>query len=264
MLHVSPPLPRSFSHVSLYVPDVERAAAFFLRECGLGVSRGRPDRSAAFLSAGSNHHEVEIFAAQEERVSHLGLEYECEADFLAAASALVDAGIPIRKRSVVPGLIRSLFCEDPEGNGLHLFANLSRDWTSWRRGEAPSETWHAGAVGGGSSSSQTLDSFAVDRTADAPRVATFFAGGSLASRDRDVLGDFYAAVLGFEADRKAGVTVLRGKRAVSCLRIIEDGRSGLVDLAFLTRAGHGSTRAAGPCNLAIRFLDPQGWPNEAV
>ena len=251
------PAPRSFSHVSLYVPNVKRAAAFFINDCGLGLPRERPSQRSAFLSTGGNHHEVEIFESDTETVSHLGLEYETEADLLAAIHLLEEARVAIRKRTVVPDLIRSVFCRDLDGNGLHLFANLSSDWTAWQRGAVTSETWTQDAVDTGDTTTKALDSIDVVRDAAAPRVAIGFGGGVLASRDANALATFYADVLGFRVVRGRGgdVAVLRGQRVNSALEIRQaDDRSRLVELRFLIEGHQNAVLESGPADLSIRLF----------
>ncbi len=251
------PTPRSFSHVSFYVSDVRRAAAFFLRECGLGLPRERPDQRSAFLSTGGNHHEVEIFEAAEERVSHIGIEYETESDLLAVAHQLDVAGVAVRKRSVVPGLIRSVFSDDPDGNGLHLFANLSSDWTTWRRGEAISETWSSDTVAKGTTAKMSLDSFDVVRDDGASHVARRFTGGVLASRNALTLSTFYTEVLGFTPRKSGGaadVIVLSGQRAGNFLVLKHAAhRSGLVELCFGIDGGRTVLLETGPADVSIRL-----------
>ena len=251
------PTPRSFSHVSFYAPDVRRAATFFLQNCGLGLPRGEPDQNAAFLSTGGNHHEVEIFASDVEVVSHIGIEYETEADLLATANLLADAGVVILKRSVVPNLIRSVFCDDIEGNGLHLFANLSSDWTTWRRGEAKSEEWTPNAVGVGKTASMSLNSIDVVRERGAHRVAVRFVGGVLFGRDPSALSTFYSELLGFTAGQPDGngdIMILRGQREESALEIRPaKDKLGLAELCFLIEGNQDALLKFGPAGVSIRL-----------
>ncbi len=248
----SPPVPRNFSHVSLYVPDVKAAAAFFVDECGLGIARPGYGREAAFLSTGANHHEIEIFSRPETRVSHLGIEYRSEADFLVVARSLEALGVPIQRVTVVPDLMRSLFCLDPDGNGLHLFANLSRDWSSWQHGEAAVEEWRLDDVGTGSEVDNSIDHLDVIRGKAAQPVASFFTGGSIGSSCAEALAHFYSDVLGFT--RQPHDLRLYGQRPGSFLAIVDrDDCWGLLDVSFVVAGAGVPVEKTGPCGLRIRL-----------
>lgn len=187
-----------FSHLNLHTDALEEAKNFYVRQCGLGVSRDDGNANAAFLSSGSNHHEVEIFRDDRQFVRHMGLEYDSPAELAACLRRLERSAARIERLSLVPGLMQSIFCRDPEGNGLHLFANLTTDWRAWQKGEAgQAETWVVDPTRPPDRTSYPAAPLDVQHPPDSKRFASRLLGGGLAAAAPDALRPFYTDVLGY-------------------------------------------------------------------
>jgi catechol-2,3-dioxygenase len=190
---------RGLSHINLHTQALEEAKSFYISQCGLGISRDDGNANAAFLSSGSNHHEVEIFRDERPFVRHLGLEYDSPAELEACLQRLQRSAARIERLSLVPGLMQSVFCSDLEGNGLHLFANLTTDWRSWQKGDASQvETWVVDPSRTPDRTRYPADLLEVQRPPDTKHRALRFVGGGLAAAEPTVLRAFYVGVLGFE------------------------------------------------------------------
>jgi len=188
---------RGLSHINLHTHALEEARSFYMRQCGLGISRDDGNANAAFLSSGSNHHEIEIFRDERPYVRHLGLEFDSPAELEACLLRLQRFSARIERKSLVPGLMQSVFCSDLEGNGLHLFANLTTDWRSWQKGDGQAETWVVDPAQPPDRTRYPADPLEVQRPPDTERLALRFVGGGLAAADPDVLRTFYIDVLGY-------------------------------------------------------------------
>ena len=202
-----------FSHLNLHTQALEETKNFYIRQCGLGVSRNDGNANAAFLSSGSNHHEVEIFRDDRQYVRHMGLEYDSPTELEACLQRLERSAARIERLSLVPGLMQSIFCRDLEGNGLHLFANLTTDWRAWQMGDASqAETWVVDPTRPPNRTSYPAAPFDVQRPPDSKRLALRFLGGGLAAAAPDVLRPFYMDVLGYPE----GLQMVGGSQSVGC------------------------------------------------
>lgn len=244
---------RCFSHVNLHSQAFGDARDFYLFQCGLGVSRVDGNADAAFLSSGFNHHEIEIFRDERSYVRHLGLEYDSPTDLQICLARLEQSGVTIERLSLVPGLMQSIFCRDPEGNGLHLFANLTTDWRAWQKGEtAAAVTWASDPAHPPDCRRYPAGPLTVEYAKGAWRVARRFTGGGLAAAQPGRLRAFYADVLGCRTEGEALAGSLAGSQIT-----IEAARAetapGLAWISFTLEGIAGPETLRDPIGLTVHL-----------
>lgn len=115
------------AHVVLYVSDVEAAVGFYRDALGMEVVRHDSERGMAFMSFGTQHHDIGLFRVKgEETRGNLGLghvamvieggmeELEEMHDRLASYGANI-------KSLTDHGMTKSVYFEDPDGNRLEIY-----------------------------------------------------------------------------------------------------------------------------------------------
>jgi len=123
--------------VHLRVSNLERAVAFYSGVLGFEVTQRIGD-SAAFLSAGGNHHHIGLNTGESAHASppmpgatgryHFAVRYPDRATLGDALRRLRAAGVPIEGASD-HGVSESLYVRDPDGHGLELYWDKPRaEW----------------------------------------------------------------------------------------------------------------------------------------
>lgn len=129
-------------HVVLRVRDLERAARFYRDVLGLKEVARFPGRMV-FFSAGTSHHDLAILSVSPDApappseavgLSHVALKIGNSLEELRAAKAHLEAhGVAIQ--AVTDHRVsQSIYCQDPDGNGLELFVDA--DPRIWRENPA--------------------------------------------------------------------------------------------------------------------------------
>src|SRR6187549_3376711 len=124
-------------HVHLKVADLDRALAFYTGILGFEVT-ARMGPSAASLSAGGYHHHIGLNTWESRNgapppagttgLYHAAIRYPDRAALGDALRRLVDARVPLDGASD-HGVSEALYLRDPDGNGLELYWDRSReDW----------------------------------------------------------------------------------------------------------------------------------------
>jgi catechol 2,3-dioxygenase len=124
-------------HVHLKVADLDRALSFYCGVLGFGLKQ-RYGTQAAFLSAGSYHHDIGLNtwmsrgggppAAGATGLFHAAILYPDRAALADALKQLVEAGWPLEGASD-HGVSEALYLSDPDGNGLELYRDREEhDW----------------------------------------------------------------------------------------------------------------------------------------
>ena len=122
------------AHVVLAVSDVARSKAFYREVLGMEVVSDRPNQGpSAFLSFGTQHHDIAVFEDKGERTKgtlglvHVAFQIEGGLDELAEAhQLLVRNGVPV-DAIMDHGFTRSVYFHDPDGNGLEFFVEAFAD-----------------------------------------------------------------------------------------------------------------------------------------
>lgn len=116
-------------HVVLNVKDVETSAQFYTEVLGMEIMRLR-EGNAAFLSFGTQHHDIALFKAPEgaERgalgLNHIALQIEGgETELRQLYGKLVQHGTKV-DFTTDHGMTRSVYFFDPDGNRLEIFCEM--------------------------------------------------------------------------------------------------------------------------------------------
>ena len=114
-------------HVVLNVKDVETSVKFYTEALGMEVMRLR-ENSAAFLSFGTQHHDIALFKAPEGAemgslgLNHIAFQIEGgETELRQLYGRLVQHGAKV-DYTTDHGMTHSVYFFDPDGNRLEIFS----------------------------------------------------------------------------------------------------------------------------------------------
>ena len=130
-------------HIHLKVADLERALDFYHGILGFDVTQRMGD-SAAFLSAGGYHHHIGLNtwhskgAPEAPRnavgLYHTAILYDKRKDLAQVLRRLLDAEYPLTG-AADHGVSEAIYLNDPDGNGIELYYDRSRnEWPRDREG----------------------------------------------------------------------------------------------------------------------------------
>jgi catechol-2,3-dioxygenase len=116
-------------HVVLNVKDVDASVQFYTKALGMEVMRLR-EGNAAFLSFGTQHHDIALFKAPEgAEMGKLGLNHIAlqiaggETELRQLYGRLIQHGAKI-DHTTDHGLTHSVYFFDPDGNRLEIFCEM--------------------------------------------------------------------------------------------------------------------------------------------
>lgn len=119
-------------HVVLNVRDVDASLKFYTEALGMEIMAQNRERHMAFLSFGTQHHDIALFQAPEgaERgelgLNHIAMQIEGgEPELKQLYGRVVNAGGRI-DRTTDHGLTRSVYFFDPDGNRLEIFCEMMK------------------------------------------------------------------------------------------------------------------------------------------
>lgn len=120
-----------FGHVHLVVSDLDRAISFYRDLLGLSVTEQQANY--AFLSFGDHHHDLALQAhpsassppPNSRGLYHVAFELDTPAELRACYEWLQERGISVQ--SVDHGISKSLYFDDPEGNGVECYLDTRDD-----------------------------------------------------------------------------------------------------------------------------------------
>ncbi len=126
---------QSLGHVVLKVRDRERAEAFYEGVLGLEVAARAKDFPMTFYTLG-NHHDLAIWEVGEDAASpgeddvglaHVAFKVGDDIDALREAKAHLEAaGVAVAP--VDHGVTKSLYFDDPDGNQIEVYVDVSDAW----------------------------------------------------------------------------------------------------------------------------------------
>ena len=124
---------RRLQHAVFNCRDVEASMKFYTEALGMEVVSYNRDRKMAFLSFGTEHHDIALFQFPTESarlepnrvgLNHLALEIEGGEDQLKELHARLQAHeVPI-DRLTDHVMTRSVYFFDPDGNRLEIFCDM--------------------------------------------------------------------------------------------------------------------------------------------
>jgi catechol 2,3-dioxygenase len=116
-------------HVVLNVKDVDASVKFYSEALGMEVMR-LTEGNAAFLSFGTQHHDIALFKAPEgAEVGKLGLNHIAfqieggETELRQLYGRLIQQGAKV-DHTTAHGATHSIYFFDPDGNRLEIFCEL--------------------------------------------------------------------------------------------------------------------------------------------
>ena len=129
---------RRLGHANLFVTDVERSLEFYNTVVGLEVVYKKAAMDdlegpavGGFLSNGNTHHDIAVFRHPDApKLNHLAFELESEADLVEGYRAAVDSGQGFRVAD--HDITRSLYTRDPDGNGIEIYSDSTKEWRKIR------------------------------------------------------------------------------------------------------------------------------------
>ena len=123
-------------HVVLYVSDVDEAVEFYRDKVGMELVRHNAERGLAFMSFGTQHHDLGLFrvrgepAITSERTrGGLGLSHIAfvinggSAELEEVHDRLAGNGVEILEK-IDYGYTRSFYFNDPDGNRVEVYCDL--------------------------------------------------------------------------------------------------------------------------------------------
>ncbi len=123
--------PKRIGHLVINVKDVDASTKFYTEVLGFEVSLERPG-FGTFLTCGSIHHDLALFQAPEGAaavtegglgLNHMAIQVEDFAELTDYHNKLQahfgNSGV----RTVDHSMTRSIYINDPDGNGIELFCN---------------------------------------------------------------------------------------------------------------------------------------------
>ncbi len=127
---------RSLGHVVLKVRDQQRSEAFYHGLLGIPIAARYPEISATFFTLG-DHHDLAVIAVGEDAqrppanatgLAHFAFKIGDKVEELQEAKRKVEAaGIKIG-RAHDHGVTKSIYFEDPDGNTVELYVDVSDAW----------------------------------------------------------------------------------------------------------------------------------------
>jgi catechol 2,3-dioxygenase len=116
------------SHVVFFVSDVERSKVFYRDILGMELISDRPeDGPSAFLSFGTQHHDIALFQAPPGATrGELGLFHAAfqvdggDEELRAIRQHVIDAGVEI-ERQQFHGITKSVYFRDPDGTLIEFY-----------------------------------------------------------------------------------------------------------------------------------------------
>ena len=126
--------PKRVGHLVLNVRDVATSVEFYTNVLGFQLALERPG-FGTFLTCGKIHHDLALFQAAEDAapvtpgalgLNHMALQVEDFEMLTEYYHRLKELGVEI-DRTIEHQMTKSIYLQDPDGNGIELFCNTFYD-----------------------------------------------------------------------------------------------------------------------------------------
>ncbi len=123
--------PKRIGHLVINVKDVDASTKFYTEVLGFEVALERPG-FGTFLTCGSIHHDLALFQAPEGAaevteggvgLNHMAIQVEDYNELKDYYHKLQEHFGKSGVRTVDHSMTRSIYINDPDGNGIELFCN---------------------------------------------------------------------------------------------------------------------------------------------
>ncbi|MFC7043556.1 VOC family protein [Halonotius sp. GCM10025705] len=124
-------MPSQLGHVHLVVSDLDRAVEFYTGFLDLSVTERQANY--VFLSSGERHHDLALQARPDASspppnsrgLYHVAFEFDTPGELRACYEWLQDEAISAQ--AVDHGISKSLYFDDPDGNGVECYLDTRDD-----------------------------------------------------------------------------------------------------------------------------------------
>ena len=126
--------PKRVGHLVLNVRDVTTSVEFYTQVLGFEIALERPGMGT-FLTCGKIHHDLALFQAAPDAapvtkgglgLNHMALQVEDFEMLTEYYHRLKEQGVKI-DRTIDHQMTKSIYLQDPDGNGIELFCNTFFD-----------------------------------------------------------------------------------------------------------------------------------------
>jgi catechol-2,3-dioxygenase len=135
---------KRIGHVLLRVADLERSKSFYSDILGFEVVEEDPEHGGVFMTLGESGHTIDLFPAEEPELpppsahsrpglQHIAFQVESYEALKDAYFTLQERGVEV-KRAMDHVSQKSIYFDDPDGNGLEIYYELPNALEMFRQG----------------------------------------------------------------------------------------------------------------------------------
>ncbi len=135
---------KRIGHVLLRVADLEKSKSFYSDILGFEIVEEDPAHGGVFMTLGEDGHTIDLFPAEEPEVTprparsrpglqHIAFQVESYDALKDAYFTLEDKGIKVT-RAMDHISQKSIYFDDPDGNGLEIYYELPNALEMFREG----------------------------------------------------------------------------------------------------------------------------------
>jgi catechol-2,3-dioxygenase len=135
---------KRIGHVLLRVADLERSKSFYSDILGFEVVEQDPEHGGVFMTLGESGHTIDLFPAKEPELlppsarsrpglQHIAFQVESDEALKDAYFTLQERGVKVT-RAMDHVSQKSIYFDDPDGNGLEIYYELPNALEMFRQG----------------------------------------------------------------------------------------------------------------------------------
>jgi catechol-2,3-dioxygenase len=137
---------KRIGHVLLRVADLERSKSFYSDILGFEVVEQDPEHGGVFMTLGESGHTIDLFPAENPELpppsarsrpglQHIAFQVESYEALKDAYFTLQERGVEVT-RAMDHVSQKSIYFDDPDGNGLEIYYELPNALEMFRQGRA--------------------------------------------------------------------------------------------------------------------------------